>query len=142
MVVALSWRQAPGRISLDDERVAAEHRRAGLGYLAWPVCLYELLVVREGSSSWLVFHARQAFWFGLLTGIAGVLALVWPLVLTSLIANITVTIWVYAFALLIDIMLFVMWLVLAIRCSRQAARGEMFEIPIVAEFTRKLFAKR
>lgn len=89
-----------------------------------------------------MFHARQAFWFGLSVGLAGALALIWPLVLTSIIASIPATIWVYAIALLLDLGLFVVWLGLAIRYSRQAARGDMFEIPIIAEVTRKLFAKR
>ncbi len=101
-----------------------------------------MLVVRDTASLWLRFHARQGFWFGLLTAGAWIVALVWPLVLTSLIANLTATIWIYALALILDIALFVMWLVLAVRYSRQAARGEMFEIPIVAEITRKRFLKR
>jgi hypothetical protein len=61
--------------------------------------------------------------------------LVWPLVVTSLIADITLTIWIYGLALLIDCALLVAWIVLALRYSRRAARGEFFVIPWVARVT-------
>jgi len=61
--------------------------------------------------------------------------LVWPLVLTSLVANVAVTIWVYGLALLIDVALLVAWIVQALRYSRRAARGEFFVIPWVARVT-------
>ena len=40
----------------------------------------------------------------------------------------------YALAILIDIALFVLWLVLAIRYSQRAARGETFDIPWLERF--------
>lgn len=67
--------------------------------------------------------------------IAGLLALVWPLILTSLVASIAATIWIYGLALLIDCALLVAWIVLALRYSRRAARGEFFVIPWVARVT-------
>jgi len=58
-----------------------------------------------------------------------------------LVGNVTATIWVYILAMLGDIALFVLWLVLAIRYSQRAARGELFEIPIVSRFTGGLHGK-
>jgi hypothetical protein len=57
------------------------------------------------------------------------------LVLTSLVASVGATIWIYALALLIDCALLVAWIVLALRYSRRAARGEFFVIPWVARVT-------
>ena len=57
------------------------------------------------------------------------------MILTSLIANISLTIWAYGLALVIDCTLLVAWIVLALRYSRRAARGEFFVIPWVARVT-------
>ena len=58
------------------------------------------------------------------------------------VGNVTATIWVYVLAMLGDIALFVLWLVLAIRYSQRAARGELFEIPIVSRITGGLTGTR
>lgn len=65
----------------------------------------------------------------------------WPLLLSVVLTNVTATIWIYVFAMLADIALFVLWLVLAIRYSQRAARGELFEIPVVSRFTGGLHGK-
>ncbi len=59
----------------------------------------------------------------------------WPFVISLLVTNVVATIWIYVFAMLIDIALFVLWLVVAIRYSQRAARGELFEIPVVSKIT-------
>ena len=61
--------------------------------------------------------------------------MLWPLVLSSLVSSIGATIWIYALALLLDCALLVVWLVLAMRYSRRAGRGEFFVIPWVARLT-------
>ena len=101
----------------------------------WPLAIVERIAPREDGSHWYAFHLKQALWFGNLAAIAGLLALVWPLILTSLVASIAVTIWIYWLALLIDCTLLVAWIVLALRYSRRAARGEFFVIPWVARVT-------
>ncbi len=58
----------------------------------------------------------------------------WPLVLSVFVGNVVATLWIYVLALLLDVALFVLWLVLAIRYSQRAARGETFEIPFVERF--------
>ena len=62
-------------------------------------------------------------------------ALVWPLVLSVIVANVIATLWIYAVAILADVVLFVLWLVLAIRYSQSAGRGELFDVPWVARVT-------
>jgi len=78
---------------------------------------------------------RQARWFGALASVIGFAALLWPLVLSMLIANATATIWIYGVAILADLALFVLWVVLAMRYSQRAERGELFDIPWVARIT-------
>ena len=78
---------------------------------------------------------RQALWFGNLSWGIGVAALFWPLLASFLVTNVAVTIWLYAFALLIDTVLFFVWLVLAVRYSRRAAAGELFDVPWVVRLT-------
>jgi uncharacterized membrane protein len=68
-------------------------------------------------------------------------ALVWPLALSIVLTNVTATIWSYLLAMTADVTLFVLWLVLAIRYSQRAARGELFEIPYVTRFTGGLHGK-
>ena len=112
------------------------------------MALYETVAVREAKSNWLQFHTRQALWFGILAGAAAFVALVWPLLITGLIgasgsgAVIAATIWIYVLAFVIDITLFAVVLTLALRYSRRAAQGEMFEIPIVSGITRRVGVKR
>jgi uncharacterized membrane protein len=64
------------------------------------------------------------------------------LLVSLLLTNILATIWIYILAMLADIALFVLWLVLAIRYSQQAARGELFEIPVVSRITGGLTGTR
>lgn len=78
---------------------------------------------------------RQALWFGNLALIIGMIALAWPLAASLILGDIGVTLWLYAFAMLLDVALFVLWLLLAIRYSRRAANGELFTIPLVAALT-------
>jgi hypothetical protein len=78
---------------------------------------------------------RQALWFGNFAALIALTALLWPLLASFAITDVTVTIWLYALAMLIDVVLFCGWLVLALRYSRRASRGELFEVPWVARLT-------
>ena len=80
---------------------------------------------------------RQALWFGALSALIGLAAFSWPLVLSILVANIAATIWIYALASLGDLVLFVIWLVLAMRYSQRASRGDLFDVPWVARLTKR-----
>lgn len=78
---------------------------------------------------------RQALGFGLLSSLIGFVALLWPLLLSSLIANVVATLWIYGIAMIVDLALLVLWIVLAVRYSQRAARGELFDVPWIARLT-------
>lgn len=100
----------------------------------WPVAIYERISPRPDASGFYRLHLRQALWFGNLAALVALAAFVWPLLLSLAVTNVVATIWIYVFAMLVDTALFVLWLVLAIRYSRRAARGELFNIPFVERF--------
>jgi hypothetical protein len=54
--------------------------------------------------------------------------LLWPLILSLLAGNLTVTLAVYTLAIVLDCVVFVVWLRLALRYSKRAARGETFHL--------------
>ena len=89
---------------------------------------------RAQASNWYRFHLRQARRFGALALVIGFAALLWPLLLSLVIASPVATLWIYGVAILADLALFVLWLYLAVRYSQRAANGELFEIP---PFTRR-----
>ena len=106
------------------------------------MAVYELLVVRESKSNWFRFQTRQALWFGIVAGLVEFAALLWPLLLSALFPNVMAIEIVYGLALVVDVVVFAVVLTLAIRYSRRAARGEMFEIPLVTNLTRRVGVKR
>ncbi|GAC1657513.1 MAG: hypothetical protein NVS9B12_09630 [Vulcanimicrobiaceae bacterium] len=147
MVGALHWSQT-ARIAINKDSAGDEHRRAAWNYLIWPMAVYETFVVRESKSNWFEFHTRQALWFGILAGAGVLVAFSWPVVVSAAIAGVLTgpalgaIIWIYAFAILIDFAVFAIALTYAVRSSRRAARGEMFEIPLVSKITRRVGVKR
>lgn len=78
---------------------------------------------------------RQALGFGILSSAIGLAALLWPLVLSVLVANVVATLWIYGLAMLIDLVALAAWLLLAVRYSQRAGRGELFDVPWVARLT-------
>jgi uncharacterized membrane protein len=108
----------------------------------WPLAIYARIAPRPDATTWYLYHLRQALWFGNLSALTAFVALVWPLVLSLLVTNVVATIWIYVLAMLADLALFVLWLVLAIRYSQRAARGELFEIPVVSKITGGLTGTR
>jgi uncharacterized membrane protein len=103
-----------------------------MAYLAWPVALYGSVGQRSDASNWYRLQMRQALWFGNLAGLGALFALAWPLIVSAFIGNATAVLWLYGVAIALDIALFVLWLILAMRYSQAAARGELFEIPLVS----------
>jgi uncharacterized Tic20 family protein len=57
------------------------------------------------------------------------------LLASFLISNVAAMIWLYVFAMVVDLALLILWLVLAARYSRRAANGELFDVPWVARLT-------
>jgi uncharacterized Tic20 family protein len=85
---------------------------------------------------------RQALWFGVIAAAIGLVALLWPLLASFIVTNVPAMIWLYVFAMLLDIALLVLWLVLAARYSRRAANGELFDVPWVVRLTGASSRKR
>jgi hypothetical protein len=106
-----------------------------MAYLVWPLALADRFTTRSEASNWYRFHLRQARWFGALSALVGCAALLWPLLLSMLVGNLTATLWIYGVAILADLALFVLWLVLAMRYSQRAGNGELFEVPWVTRIT-------
>jgi hypothetical protein len=106
-----------------------------LSYLVWLLALYERIAPRDDTSSWYQIHMHQARWFGPISSIVGLIAFTWPIVVTLVLANVSATLWLYGFAMILDVVLFVVWLILALRYSRQAAQAKLFTIPLVARLT-------
>lgn len=96
--------------------------------MIWPAALYEYYVEREPASSWYRQQVRQALKFGVRSALWGTLALVWPLVLSLLTGNPTVTLVVYGIAIVLDFVLFAGWLKRALWYSKRASRGETFAL--------------
>ena len=99
------------------------------------MALLERVTPRPEASGWFRFHMRQALGFGILSSAIGLAALIWPLVLSAIVANVVATLWIYGVAMIIDLALLVVWTILAVRYSQQAARGELFDVPWVARLT-------
>jgi hypothetical protein len=99
------------------------------------MALLERVAPRPEASGWFRFHMRQALGFGILSSVIGLVALLWPLVLSAIFANVVATLWIYGVAMVVDLVLLVVWIVLALRYSQQAARGELFDVPWVARLT-------
>ena len=78
---------------------------------------------------------RQALWFGNFAAIAALLALTWPLILSLLVTSVMATIWIYMLAMAVDLALFVLWLILAMRYSQRAARGDFFDVSWLTRVT-------
>jgi hypothetical protein len=142
--VALSRREAGNGRTLGPpaDRAADEARLVATAYFAWPIAVAERIAPREEASSWYRFQMRQAFWFGNVAALIGSAALLWPLLASFVVTNVTVTIWLYVFAILLDLTFFVAWLVLALRYGRRAGRGELFDVPWLVRLTGASSRKR
>ena len=57
----------------------------------------------------------------------------WPLVVAGFVQSFVTVLWIYYAAFAIDIALFILWTVAAIRYSRAAGSGAFFTIPWLAK---------
>jgi membrane protein implicated in regulation of membrane protease activity len=62
------------------------------------------------------------------SAIYGTIALLWPLILSLLVGNLTATIVFYVIAMVLDVALFAIWLSRALHYSKRASRGETFTL--------------
>ncbi len=89
--------------------------------------MYEQFAAREPASSWYRTQVRYAVRFGTIWFAIALGALLWPLLVSLLAGNLSLTIVIYALAIALDCVLFVVWIRLALRYSKLASRGETFK---------------
>lgn len=90
---------------------------------------------------WVRLHARQALVFGLFASLALLVILSFPLIAVMSIPEISTgaTIGVYTAGLIVDAIAGSFAVVLAMRFSSRAARGELFAIPLVTPIVDRVF---
>ncbi len=109
----------------------------------WPAALYEEHAERGPASAWYRLQIHQASAFGTRSAALGLAALIWPLLVSLLAGNLTLTLIVYVVAIVLDCVLFATWLRLALGYSKRAARGETFTLERMRDsVTRRVPAKR
>lgn len=109
----------------------------------WPLAILEILRSQREGSLWMRLHSRQAVVFGALAGFLFMLLFALPLVVSMFVFSSTrAIITLYAVALSVDGLFGLTLLVLAIRYSVRASRGELFDIPIAAPISVRLFPIR
>jgi uncharacterized membrane protein len=100
-------------------------------------------MVREGNDEtiWARLHARQALVLGLVASLIFVLILAVPLVVVIAVPAISIgtTIGVYAAGLAIDVCVALGFVLMGLRYSARAARGELFSIPVVTPIVDRFF---
>jgi|SRR5579872_629604 len=136
----VTWEQSG---SSSQETSTDEYARAATAYIAWPLAIFEL-TRRAPGSLWYRAHMRQAMvlgafvWFGLFA----VLAL--PLVLFVVLGGPpeTLTIEIYAAALVIDLIVFSAAAFIVISCAVRASHGELFTLPLITPLGERLFSRR
>jgi hypothetical protein len=88
-------------------------------------------------------HSRQAVVFGALASGAFIVLFSLPLIVSLFVFSSTGTIiTLYAVALSVDVLFGLSILVMAIRYSVRAARGELFDVPLAAPISVRLFPIR
>ena len=121
-----------------------EYARAASGYVLWPLALIALIREGPAASRWARIHARQALVFGLASTFGYLLLLAAPLlvVIADPAISTRATIVVYAVGLLADVLVFFSVVGFVLFYSGQAARGELFSIPLVSWLADGVFRLR
>jgi len=137
----VTWEQSESSSRLETDEPA----RAAAAYLAWPLAFLEL--ARNGptrSSLWYRAHLRQALVLGIACSVLLFLALALPLGVVFALGGpaASVTITIYAVALVVDIIVFGAAAALLIRCAMRASRGQLFSVPYVTRFSERIFLRK
>jgi uncharacterized membrane protein len=122
-----------------------DYQHASTAYLIWPLALAALVREPPEAPRWSRIHTRQALTFGLVASVGYVIVMALPL-LTVLVSGTMistgVTVGVYSFGLLLDLVVFIVLTVLAFSYAARAARGELFTIPLVSSIADRVFTIR
>ncbi len=115
--------------------------RAANAYVVWPLAALDMVREPPDATAWSRLHTRQAFVYGIVTSLAYLLLLALPLLVVSLVPNVStgVVVWVYGLGILADLAGAVALLVLGLRYRARAARGDLFAIPLVTPLADRLF---
>ncbi|GAC1425465.1 MAG: hypothetical protein NVSMB5_19760 [Candidatus Velthaea sp.] len=107
----------------------------------WPLAAADLIREGDNATIWSRLHARQALLLGLLTTIGYVILLALPLIIMIADPGISTgaTIAVYVVGLLADFIAGLTLLVIALRYSGKAGRGELFAVPLVTPLVDRFF---
>jgi uncharacterized membrane protein len=142
LVGALPRSQTTHLNGLEEQQ---DYQRAAGAYLVWPLAAVALVREPPDTSRWTRIHMRQALTFGLVASVGYVVVLALPL-LSELISGFAIptetTVWIYAFGMLLDLVVFIVLTVLAFSCAVRAGRGELFTIPLVSAIADRVFTIR
>jgi uncharacterized membrane protein len=125
-------------VTVEEE---SEYQRAATGYLVWPLAALQLLRESDQASRWTRIHSRQSLVFGMVASFAYLLLLAVPLIVViaepGLSSSVIVS--VYAAGLVADVVIGLMVFGMTVAYSGRAARGELFEIPLVTAVATRIF---
>ena len=135
----VTWEQSESSSRLETD----EHARAATAYLAWPLALFELARGAQ-SSLWYRAHLRQAVVLGAGCSLLLFVALALPLAVVLALGGpaASVTILIYAVALVVDFVVFVAAAALLIWCAMRASRGQLFSVPYVSRLSERIFIRK
>ena len=136
----VTWEQSG---SSSQETNTDEYARAATAYIAWPLAVFEL-TRRAPGSLWYRAHMRQATVLGAIVWSALFVVLALPLVLFVVLGGPpeTLTIEIYAAALVIDVVVFAAAAFIVIGSAVRASHGELFSIPLITPLSERLFLRR
>jgi uncharacterized membrane protein len=136
----VTWEQSG---SSSQETNTEEYARAATAYIAWPLAIFEL-ARRAPGSLWYRTHMRQATVLGALVWTALFIVLALPLVLFVVLGGPpeTLTIEIYAAALVIDVVVFAAAALIVISSAIRASHGELFSLPLITPLSERLFLRR
>ena len=136
----VTWEQSG---SSSQETNTDEYARAATAYLAWPLAIFELTRKAPGSL-WYRAHMRQATVLGAVVWLALFMVLALPLVLYVVLGgpSETLTIEIYAAAIVIDLIVFSVAAFFVISAAIRASHGELFSIPMITPLSERLFLRR
>jgi hypothetical protein len=105
----------------------------------WPLAFLELVRSPREGSLWSRLHARQAAVFGCLASAGFLILFAVPFALSVAIGNTAAIIMIYTVFLSVDAVVGLALFGFALWYSIRASRGELFDIPLAAPISGRLF---
>ncbi|MFN2459847.1 MAG: hypothetical protein ABR591_04030 [Candidatus Velthaea sp.] len=107
----------------------------------WPLAAADVLRESDNATIWSRLHARQALVFGILATVGYLVLLALPLAVVIAVPGVSTgaTVGVYVAGLLLDLAGAVFLFAVGVRAYGRAARGELFELPLVTPIVDRFF---